>query len=161
MWIDSFPGEGSTFWFTIPLKFGRNRMIAGDELDGAPKQKLDLTGKCLLVVEDVDTNYFYISSLLGKLNGKVIRATNGIKAIEMTRNNPSINMILMDIELPVMDGYTATREIKKIRPELPVIAQTAFAMMGERERSQEAGCDEYISKPIRKETLLEIISRFL
>jgi len=70
-------------------------------------------------------------------------------------------MILMDIELPVMDGYTATKEIKKIRPELPVVAQTAFAMMGERERSQEAGCDEYISKPIRKDTLLEIISRFL
>lgn len=161
MWLDSFPGEGSTFWFTIPLNFGRNRQITAEESVGEPKQKLDLTGKCFLVVEDVDTNYFYISSLLGKLNGRVIRATNGIKAIEMTRNDPSINMILMDIELPVMDGYTATREIKKIRPELPVVAQTAFAMMGERERSQEAGCDEYISKPIRKDTLLEIISRFL
>lgn len=161
MWLDSFPGEGSTFWFTIPLRFGRHRLNAAQESDETPQPKLDLTGKCFLVVEDVDTNYFYISSLLGKLNGKVIRATNGIKAIEMTKNDPSIHMVLMDIELPVMDGYTATREIKKIRPELPVIAQTAFAMMGERERSQEAGCDDYISKPIRKEVLLEIISRFI
>ncbi|NTW24713.1 MAG: response regulator [Lentimicrobium sp.] len=161
MWLDSFPGEGSTFWFTIPLKFGRHRLIAEEESDGFPQQQLDLTGKCFLVVEDVDTNYFYISSLLGKLNGKVIRATDGIKAIEISRNDPSVNVVLMDIELPIMDGYTATREIKKIRPELPVIAQTAFAMIGERERSQEAGCDDYISKPIRKEILLEVISRFI
>lgn len=161
MWLDSFPGEGSTFWFTIPLRFGRHRMNATQDSEESPQQKLDLAGKCFLVVEDVDTNYFYISSLLGKINGKVIRATNGITAIEMSKNDPSINMVLMDIELPVMDGYTATREIKKIRPELPVIAQTAFAMLGERERSLEAGCDEYISKPIRKEILLEIISRFI
>jgi len=161
MWLDSFPGEGSTFWFTIPLKFGRHRLIAEEESDESPQPQLDLTGKCFLVVEDVDTNYFYISSLLGKLNGRVIRATDGIKAIDMCRKDPSINVVLMDIELPVMDGYTATREIKKFRPELPVIAQTAFAMMGERERSQEAGCDDYISKPIRKEILLEVISRFI
>jgi PAS domain S-box-containing protein len=161
MWLDSFPGEGSTFWFSIPLIFGRHRLNNDDVSDESPQPKLDLSGKCFLVVEDVDTNYYYISSLLGKLNGKVIRATTGIKAIELCKNDPSINMVLMDIELPVMDGYTATREIKKIRPELPVIAQTAFAMMGERERSQEAGCDEYISKPIRKDTLLEIISRLL
>ncbi len=161
MWLDSFPGEGSTFWFSIPLKMGHNRSDSLFEFEVTPIQQLDLSGKNILVVEDVDTNYFYISSLLLKLNGKIQRAEDGVIAIEMVKNDPSINLVLMDIELPVMDGYTATREIKKIRPDLPVIAQTAFAMMGEREKSLEAGCDDYIAKPIRKETLIEIISKFI
>jgi len=161
MWLDSFPGEGSTFWFSIPLKMGHNRSDSLFEFEVAPHQQLDLNGKHILVVEDVDTNYFYISSLLGKLNAKISRAGDGVFAVEMVRNDLSINLVLMDIELPVMDGYTATREIKKIRPDLPVIAQTAFAMMGEREKSVEAGCDDYIAKPIRKETLIEIISKFI
>jgi PAS domain S-box-containing protein len=161
MWLDSFPGEGSTFWFSIPLKVGNHRSETLFETDISLAQQLDLGGKNILVVEDVDTNYFYISSLLLKLNVKIQRAEDGAIAIEMVKNDPSINLVLMDIELPVMDGYTATREIKKIRPGLPVIAQTAFAMMGEREKSLEAGCDDYIAKPIRKEILLEVISKFI
>ncbi|MHC1774410.1 MAG: ATP-binding protein [Lentimicrobium sp.] len=161
MWLDSFPGEGSTFWFSIPLKVGNHRSETLFEIENLPAQQLDLSGKKILVVEDVDTNYFYISSLLEKLNGNILRAIDGLIAIDICKNDPAINLVLMDIELPVMDGYTATREIKKIRPDLPVIAQTAFAMMGEREKSLEAGCDDYIAKPIRKEILLEIISRFI
>jgi PAS domain S-box-containing protein len=161
MWLDSFPGEGSTFWFSIPLKVGNHRSETLFETEVSPSQQLDLSGKNILVVEDVDTNYFYISSLLGKLNGNILRASDGLIAIDICKNDPSVHLVLMDIELPVMDGYTATREIKKIRPDLPVIAQTAFAMMGEREKSLEAGCDDYIAKPIRKEILLEVISKFI
>ncbi len=161
MWLDSFPGEGSTFWFSIPLKVGPYRSDSLFEFEVAHHQQLDLSGKHILVVEDVDTNYFYMSSLLGKLNAEISRAADGAIAIEMVRNNPSINLVLMDIELPVMDGYTATREIKKIRPDLTVIAQTAFAMMGEREKCLEAGCDDYIAKPIRKEILTEVISKYI
>lgn len=161
MWLDSFPGEGSTFWFSIPLKVGNHRSETLFEIEVSPAQQLDLSGKNILVVEDVDTNYFYISSLLEKLNANILRAGDGLIAIDICKKDPSINLVLMDIELPVMDGYTATREIKKIRPDLPVIAQTAFAMMGEREKSLEAGCDDYIAKPIRKEILLEVISRFI
>ena len=161
MWLDSFPGEGSTFWFSIPLKVGNHRSETLFETEISPVQQLDLSNKKILVVEDVDTNYFYISSLLEKLNGNILRASDGLIAIDICKNDPSINLVLMDIELPVMDGYTATREIKKIRPDLPVIDQTAFAMMGEREKSLEAGCDDYIAKPIRKEILFEVISRFI
>ncbi|MCO5262894.1 MAG: response regulator [Lentimicrobium sp.] len=123
--------------------------------------RLDLSDKCILVVEDVDTNYFYISSLLEKMNARVIRAANGRRAVEMCKTDSSINLVLMDIELPVLNGYEATREIKKHRPGLPVIAQTAFAMAGERERSEEAGCDEYLAKPIRKDDLIETITKFI
>ncbi len=161
MWLDSFPGEGSTFWFSIPLKVGNHRSETLFEIEVSPAQQLDLSGKNILVVEDVDTNYFYISSLLEKLNGNILRAGDGLVAIDICKKDPSVNLVLMDIELPVMDGYTATREIKIIRPDLPIIAQTAFAMMGEREKSLEAGCDDYIAKPIKKEILLEIISRYI
>ncbi|MBK6348051.1 MAG: response regulator [Bacteroidales bacterium] len=161
MRLDSYPGEGSTFWFDIPLKVGRHRSEINAEPDSMLLPRLDLSGKCILVVEDVDTNYFYISSLLEKLNCRVIRAGDGQKAVDHCKENPEINLVLMDIELPVMDGYKATQIIKELRPELPVIAQTAFAMMGERERCLEAGCDDYIAKPIRKELLFELISRFI
>lgn len=160
IWLDSFPNEGSTFWFTLPLK----KMQSGSAPQSAKSSgslRPDLSDKCILVVEDVDTNYFYISSLLEKMNARVIRAANGRRAVEMCKTDSSINLVLMDIELPVLNGYEATREIKKHRPGLPVIAQTAFAMAGERERSEEAGCDEYLAKPIRKDDLIETITKFI
>lgn len=161
IWLDSYPGEGSTFWFSIPFIIGHHRKQSEDLPDSSVLPETDLRGKTILVVEDVETNFFYISSLLGKVNGKVLRAEDGEKAVELCRTNPEINLVLMDIELPVLDGYSATRQIKKIRPDLPVIAQTAFAMMGERERSAQAGCDDYIAKPIRKEILFDVVSKHI
>ncbi|MGE5382396.1 MAG: ATP-binding protein [Omnitrophica WOR_2 bacterium] len=160
--VDSIPGEGSTFFFTLPMRLGTNQTKkANIENPVENRNSLDLQGKTILIVEDVDTNYFYLSSLLQKHNCKIIRANNGKKAIEMCQDDESIDLVLMDIELPILNGYQATSEIKKLRPTLPVIAQTAFAMMGERERSREAGCDDYIAKPIRKEELLSILRKFI
>ncbi|MCB9016704.1 MAG: response regulator [Lentimicrobiaceae bacterium] len=161
MWLDSYPGEGSTFWFSIPFKPGRHQSDPHSEPGYTLAPAEDLSGKCILVVEDVDTNFFYISSLLKKKNCRVLRASNGLKAVEICKSDSSVNLVLMDIELPLMDGYEATRQIKKIRPDLPIIAQTAFALMGERERSVEAGCDDYIAKPIKKEILIEAIARLI
>lgn len=162
LWVDSIPGEGSTFSFNLPLRLGsKNTPKAKLEVGDDTRQAFDLKGKKILIVEDVDTNYFYLSSLLKKMNCEIIRANNGLKAVELAKEDTSIDLILMDIEMPVLDGYKATKEIKKFRPELPIIAQTAFAMMGERERSREAGCNDYIAKPIRKEELVSILKKYL
>lgn len=157
IWVDSYPNEGSTFWFTHPLTQVTSK--PGRKPLGTQKSApANFAGITILVVEDVDTNYFYISALLEKLKAKVIRAVNGQKAVDLCSSNPSINLVLMDIELPVMNGYDATRAIKKLRPELPVVAQTAFAMSGERERCLDAGCDDYLAKPIRKDDIIRVIS---
>jgi PAS domain S-box-containing protein len=162
LWVDSMPGEGSTFFFNLPLRLGTNHSAKAQKDDAEEsKQTLDLQGKTILVVEDVDTNFFYMSSLLQKLNCKIIRAHNGQKAIDICKKDPTIDLVLMDIELPVLDGYKATAEIKKFKPDLPIIAQTAFAMMGERERSREAGCNDYLAKPIRKEELITTLKKYL
>jgi PAS domain S-box-containing protein len=160
IWVDSIEGEGSTFWFSLPLiRVSARAHHSNLARKAAPS--INLAGKTILVVEDVDTNYFYISTLLEKLNANVKRAVNGLKAVEICASDTSIDLVLMDIELPLMNGYEATKVIKQKRPDLPIIAQTAFAMSGERERSLEAGCDDYLAKPIRKDDLINAISRLI
>ena len=116
--------------------------------------------KVILVVEDIDTNKIFFDAALRKTKAKILWAIDGKEAIEMFKSN-NVDLVLMDLQLPVMDGYTATKEIKKINPDVPVIAQTAHVMSGERERCMEAGCDDYLAKPIRLQILMDTLSKFL
>ncbi len=116
--------------------------------------------KVILVVEDVDTNKIFFDAALRKTNAKILWAKDGQEAIDMYKEN-HIDLVLMDLQLPIMDGYTATREIKKIDSAVPIIAQTAHVMSGEREKCLEAGCDDYLAKPIRLQILMETLSKYL
>ncbi|NPA37033.1 MAG: response regulator [Chlorobi bacterium] len=116
--------------------------------------------KVILVVEDIDTNKIFFDAALRKTKAKILWAIDGKEAIEMFKQN-DVDLVLMDLQLPIMDGYTATREIKKINPDVPVIAQTAHVMSGEREKCLEAGCDDYLAKPIRLQILMDTLSKFL
>ncbi len=120
----------------------------------------DWGDKVILVVEDVDTNKIFFDAALRRTSAKILWAKDGQQAIDLFNEN-KIDLVLMDLQLPVLDGYTATKEIKKIKPDVPVIAQTAHVMSGEREKCMEAGCDDYLAKPIRLQVLIETLSKFL
>jgi len=129
-----------------------------DNLSNALNQNWE--SKNILVVEDVDTNKIFFDAALRRTKAKILWAKDGQEAINMFKDN-KIDLVLMDLQLPVMDGYTATREIKKINPEVPVIAQTAHVMSGEREKCMEAGCNDYLAKPIRLQILIDTLSKYL
>ncbi len=121
----------------------------------------DLKGTTILIAEDEEINYLFIETLINSTGAEVIHAWNGKQALEFVKNRKDIDLILMDIKMPIMDGYLATTEIKKVNPDLPIIAQTAYALGEDRLRCFEAGCDEYLSKPIRKNTLFSLLSNIL
>lgn len=117
-------------------------------------------GKTVLVVEDNETSNIYFEAALRKTKAKLLWAKNGIDAVEMVRNN-KIDLVLMDINMPKMDGIEATRIIKAEFPSVIVVVQTAFVLSGEEKMCMEAGCDEFITKPIRLKYLLDTINHHL
>lgn len=155
--IESKANEGTSFIVTLPFSYqwadAKNARIS--------RKNHDYTGKSLLVVEDVDSNFELLKILLEPTGAQVLRASNGLAAIEMSQNNPQISLVLMDIQLPGLNGYEATTKIKAIRPDLPIIAQTAFAMSEEKNACFAAGCDAYLAKPIRSELLLPVIDELI
>ncbi len=119
------------------------------------------TGKTVLIVEDNETSNIYFEAALRKTKATLIWAKNGFDAVEIAKKNGNIDLILMDINMPKMDGIEATRIIKSIYPNMIIVVQTAFILSGEERLCQEAGCDEFITKPIRLKYLLDTINRYL
>ena len=117
--------------------------------------------KSILIAEDEEINYFYLSELLNITQASVYHARNGKEAVDYVKNGNPVDIILMDIRMPVMNGYEATEEIKKYQKNIPIIAQTAYALSEDRKKAFIAGCDEYLSKPITRDTLYTTISRYL
>lgn len=124
-------------------------------------EKGNLSEKTILIVEDETNNYRYLVAILKESNAKVVWAQNGIEAVEACQNNKNIDLILMDIKMPKMDGLTASKLIREFRPNLPVIAQTAFAMPGDRENAIRSGINNYIEKPIVKKQLMLLIINYI
>lgn len=123
--------------------------------------KYDFSGKKILIAEDEYTNFLFLKALLKKTNAEIIWAKNGVEAVEAAASQPDIDLVLMDMMMPGMDGKTAAAEIKKSHPQMVIIAQTAFALFGEREEILAAGCDNYMAKPISGNLLLEMINGYL
>ncbi len=122
----------------------------------------DWSDKTILVADDEDINYMYLKMALMKTRARVLRANNGKEAVDIiNEGNLKIDLILMDIKMPVMDGKEATRLIKAMNNDVFIVAQTAFAMQEDRSSCFLSGCDEFLSKPVRQNMLLETLSRFL
>lgn len=115
----------------------------------------------ILIVEDDETSSVLLQVFLSQGNYKLLFAVNGKMAVQMFRKNPDINLILMDLKMPVMDGYEATRQIRELNTSIPIIAQSAYAMSGDSKKALEAGCDDYVTKPVKKEELLAKIKALL
>lgn len=159
IWLDSQENKGSTFYFTIPVEeFKGQSEFLKKEQDSSFK---NWKNKTILIAEDEDSNYRVLQMALKRTNINILRAENGKQAIEICKANKKINLILMDIKMPEINGVEATIEIKKLRPELPIIAQTAYAMTEDRKLTLDAGCADYLSKPIKTNVLISTLNKYL
>jgi len=115
----------------------------------------------ILIAEDVESNFLYLKAVLSKLNANVFWAKNGLEVLDICEKEKMMDLVLMDLQMPEMNGYEATQILKKKYPDLPVVAQTAFAMSDDREKALDAGCDDYLAKPIKSKDLLNIAQKYL
>jgi PAS domain S-box-containing protein len=160
--VNSSIGTGSTFTFILPLEIGQAPAVNIQPVSPSDdNSKLNWEDKMILLVEDEEENALFISLALRSTGIKILRAHNGKEAIELSNLHRDISLVLMDIRLPDMDGLTITRQIKSNRPELTIIAVTAYAFAGDREKCTHAGCNEYLTKPLRKDHLLEALKKYL
>ena len=157
IWIDSEPGKGTTIFFTIPLEEVPMENIEEVIIEEHTPFEFNWKGKLILVVEDDDVNFKFIETILLENQAQVLRANNGLQAVELYQSINKIDLILMDIKMPEMDGFDATRKIRSVNRQIPIIAQTAFALEEDREKCLQAGCDEHVTKPIDiKDLMLKI-----
>ncbi len=160
IWLKSEVEKGSTFYFTISHKNPENKAFSErQEGNGSLKEIKQIT--TLLVAEDEDTNFMLLEELLAGSNIIIIRAINGIEAVEICKTNKEIDLILMDIKMPVMDGCEATKQIRQFLPGLPIIAQTAYTTDTDKNKALMAGCNDFISKPFKQEALISKIKEQL
>ncbi|MDA3955028.1 MAG: ATP-binding protein [Bacteroidales bacterium] len=158
IWVESEINKGSQFYFTLPFEYANKEI---NEETTEMKMLRSFNNIKILIVEDDMVSFNYLEEVLSDLKIDYIHAKNGKEAVEMYKQNQTVNLILMDVRMPIMNGYAATKEIKKINPKIPIIAQTAYAMVSDRQMAIEAGCDDYISKPIEEERLIEILEKYL
>ncbi len=155
IWLQSTPNNGTTIFFTIPFK---------TNADDKPRDEVQVVRTKsakpkILIAEDEPYTKDYLTIILKNMCSEILYADNGLDAISVCRNNPDIDLVLMDIKMPQMNGYEATREIRKFNKNVVIIAQTAYAMASDRQKAIEAGCNDYISKPINREELVTMIEK--
>jgi PAS domain S-box-containing protein len=160
IWIESVPGKGSIFRFTVPYSESSKKVIA-EIVTPEVEKKMSKEKRKILIAEDEEINYLLIGKLLSSLNAEIIHAWDGKEAVKICESDRDIDLVLMDIKMPVMDGHEATAEIRKILPDLPVIALTAYAFSVDREKAIVAGCNDYLSKPVKRDTLLAMVNSYL
>jgi len=164
IWVESEERKGSTFYCTFP--YNAEPVVKIDLHKDLPFDKVDnktipvVSGLKILIAEDDKISEMLLDIEVKKFCSEILKVGTGFEAVEICRNKTDIDLILMDIQMPEMSGYEATRQIREFNKEVIIIAQTAYGFSGDREKAIEAGCNEYIAKPIKKAELLALILKY-
>ncbi|MEL1240972.1 ATP-binding protein [Flavobacterium flavipallidum] len=156
--LDSKVGEGSTFYFSVPLKYAKKEAIVVKPIRENEIVKSD--NKVILIAEDDNINFLLFQKMMKDKGFEIIRAVNGLEAVDICVNNSNIDLVLMDIKMPVMNGFEAIERIRPLRPHLHIIAQTAYSSSEDKAKIEKAGFDDYITKPLNRERLFELINKY-
>ncbi|MBI9067491.1 MAG: response regulator [Salinivirgaceae bacterium] len=160
IWYNSKKNIGSTFYFTINTDTKISKIKAQSQASYFATSAFDFENKTILIAEDEESNYKYLEQILSHTSAKILRAENGKEAVEIVKNN-HVDLILMDIKMPIMNGLEATKIIKELHRNIPIIAQTAFTLEMDEKVSLSSGCDAYIAKPIQKNKLISLLKDFI
>jgi PAS domain S-box-containing protein len=160
IWVNSKEGKGSIFYFTIPYNTEPHAKSDITTFVSNEGKEVKIRNLKILIVEDDETSNLLISIMIEKISREILHAKSGFEAIELCHNKPDIDLVLMDIQMPAMNGYKATQQIRQFNKDVIIIAQTAFGLLGDREKAIEAGCNDYISKPVVKDNLLALIQKY-
>lgn len=160
LWVESIPDQGSLFVFTIKTNIVINTTMETTQVNNGSSYPFDFREHTILIAEDIDFSFLYIEAVLRRTGVKILWAQNGKEAIEHVKTNLDIDIVLMDMHMPLMNGYDATGVVSALRPGLPIIAQTAFVLPDDVKKCYAVGCTGYLAKPIRKEQLLNTLSEY-
>ena len=157
--VESDEGKGSTFYFTIPFNI-RSKSKNKSILRKSGKEDEELKKLKILIAEDDEECSKLLEIMVKKYSKSTLTSSTGKETLELYRKNPDIDLILMDLKMPNMNGYETTREIRKLNNDVIILAQTAYALAGDEEKAITAGCNGYLSKPIKQEVIDDLLIKY-